>query len=296
VDDGQRRFDEAGVRCLAGGGLTVAFGFFEMSRFRGRPVTLLTLTLSDTVTLTFTDADKDITRAGVVYLSTPFQVPSIRTSNSTDTADITIKVPANSTIAEQFLYFPPSRVVEVVLQRGHLNDPDQDFIVVWSGRVLAVTRRMTIMEIKAGSMLSSMKRVGLGRMYQRHCPWPVYSAHCHADRASKQAQPTLNAVSTATITVNSGSLPLAGERYLGGEVEWVHAGLKEIRTVIAVPDDDTFVLSGPTRGLVPGSTVTMWAGCRRTIEDCDTFHNNKLNFGGQPGLPLKNIVNKNRFW
>jgi uncharacterized phage protein (TIGR02218 family) len=274
----------------------MAFGFFEMSRFRGRPVTLLSITLSDDVILRFTDADRDIEWGGVVYLSTPFRVPSIRTSNSTDTADITIKVPANSTIAEQFLYFPPSRVCEVVLRRGHLNDPDQDFIIVWSGRVLAVTRRMTIMEIKAGSMLSSMKRVGLGRMYQRHCPWPVYGPNCQADRASKQAQPTLNAVTAATITVNAGTLPFPGERYLGGEVQWTQAGLKEIRTIIAVPDTDTFTLSGPTRGLGPGSTVTMWAGCQHTVADCAAFHNNKLNFGGQPGLPLKNIVNKNTFW
>ena len=89
------------------------------------------------------------------------------------------------------------------------------------------------------------------------------------------------------------------ELYLGGLVEWINVnnGLKEIRTITALrPDGTAVTIRGVMRGLTPGTQINLIRGCNHLMSGCYT-HNNILNYGGQPFIPLENpLSTKNQFY
>jgi uncharacterized phage protein (TIGR02218 family) len=40
----------------------------------------------------------------------------------------------------------------------------------------------------------------------------------------------------------------------------------------------------------PGDTVTLYAGCDRTMATCNSKFNNLANFGGQPFIPIPDTM------
>ena len=75
-------------------------------------------------------------------------------------------------------------------------------------------------------------------------------------------------------------------------------GVKETRTVAKVSNSGTEVsLRGSLRGLLVGATVGAVLGCGRNMQSCKTLHDNILNYGGQPFIPLDNpLSQKNQFY
>lgn len=80
-------------------------------------------------------------------------------------------------------------------------------------------------------------------------------------------------------------------------IEWAASGRTERRTILDVQTDNTLLLSGPVRNLSVGATVTISLGCNHKMDDWASLHNNIVNFGGQPYIPLKNPVGiRNNFY
>lgn len=284
----------------------MTFAAKEESRYSGQPINLYLFTYGDGPDhyFAYTDAEFMVTfDNGTVeanYLPIPIERGKISSSGSLDKTNVTVSTPHNSDIANLYLIYPPSRVTTLIMYQGHVNDPDDEFKAVWSGRVIAAARKGSKAEFTCEPISTSMRRNGCRRRYQYGCPLVLYGSDC---RASKVAATTTTAVAGFTgsrITLGGAWAGLANAaKYVQGLAEWTAPdGTREVRTILRAENGGiTFLLGGSTRGISIGTPVDMIYGCNHRSGtsaqpdgDCGPLHDNILNFGGQERIPFKNPI------
>lgn len=240
-----------------------------------------------------------------VYTPVPIMRGSISTQGNLDRSALEIKLPATTALAELYRFYPPSRVVNVVIRQGHLTDPDLDFPAVWVGRVISSSRDGNEQKFTCEPISTSMRRTGLRRNYQYGCPHALYGPQC---RASKEAASVFATVVEAannliTLPVDWNNAPPS--KYTGGLVEWTTPqGNREIRTILQVPSGVGLLVNGNLRGIEAGTQVLVSLGCNHQMTDCQDLHiengtgqPNIKNYGGQPWIPTQNpLGTRNNFY
>ena len=89
------------------------------------------------------------------------------------------------------------------------------------------------------------------------------------------------------------NLPLNGDKYKGGMIEWLSDGKSSLRTIVKVSQtNDQIAVRGNLRGVNIGDVIKITLRCNRLQSDCSNLHNNILNFGGQPYIPLENPLSQ----
>lgn len=269
----------------------MTFGGIEESRFDGSPVHLYFIRFGDAVDAfyAFTDADDDIVFNGITFVKEAINRQDIEASGGTDRQTLNVEIPFTSRLAELYHVFPPSQVVNLTIWQGHVEDTTQDFLVVWTGRILQVELEGNSAKVIAEPLRSTLARPGLRRNYQYQCPHVLYGSKCKAIRAVATVNPTVVSVSGSKVVLPAGWNSQPAEKYLNGSFGWVDpAGNTQMRAVIGFDGPNTLRLNGQAIGLVPGATVEITFGCNRTMDDCLNLHNNINNFGGFPWIPTKN--------
>lgn len=278
----------------------MTFGPFESSRSLGEPVNLYLFDYGDQPTdfIAYTDAEEPIVHAGVTYQPVPIDRGRINSSGTLDKSSLTINVAAQSRIADLYLIYPPSGVTTIIVRQGHVGDPDDQFLVVWTGRVMSCSRQGSQATLTCEPVTTSMRRNGLRRRWQYGCPHALYGPECKASKAAATTEVTVLSISGNSVALSPGwsSRP---EKHLGGIFEWQRDDLStEMRTIRRVSNGGTvLLLSGPPRGLRPGKLAKAILGCNHKSGvgpqpdgDCLPLHNNVLNFGGAPYIPFKNPI------
>ncbi|PZQ95189.1 MAG: hypothetical protein DI533_20270 [Cereibacter sphaeroides] len=288
----------------------MTFAAHEESRFRGEPVDLYLFRYGSAANAFFayTDAERAITVGGIQYEPTTIKRGNFQSSGTLDKQTLTVNTPINTGISNLFRVYPPGQVVSLVIRQGHANDDDNQFLVIWSGRVLSCERDGSEAALSCESSATSMKRSMLRRNYQLSCPHVLYGPECRANKLAATSQHQIISLTGTRVTLQdgwSGSTPPA--KYVGGMIEWSVGGNKEQRTILNVYDDKTLSLAGPTTGLIAGQQIDVIKGCNHfwtfnsdgtTNEaqtDCISVHNNANNYGGDPWIPTENPINKNPF-
>lgn len=272
----------------------MSFAEVEVSADRGEPAELYLFsydTENDGV-LAYTDAEDAIVFEGRTYQPIPIDRDAITSSGTLDKASIEIRAPQDGGLADLFRLYPPSQVVGLIIRQGHLNDPSSQFLVIWSGRVIGFAIENEEAKYTCEPITTSLKRAGLRRNYQYGCPHVLYGAQCRADRASATAGfVTVGATSGATVNLATDWVPDATKLlYEGGIARWTTAeGRSETRTILRAYPDGRVLLTGYATGLPLGGTVYLSRGCDHLMTGC-LSHNNILNFGGQPWIPLKTPI------
>ena len=275
---------------------------FEESPDRGLPVELYLFRYGSdpSAVLAYTDSEDPVVYDGHTYVPAPMKRGKISAQQGLDKSEMKVKTTLDNGVAELFRVYPPSSPVTLTIRAGHANDPDQEFAVVWVGRVQSVSRTKAEAELSCVPSSSSIRRTGLRRHYQITCPHVLYDSgpmSCKADKAAATQAGQL------VVTVNYTSLVMtpgwqgafAPEKFVGGLVEWIGSSGPERRTILRVEGDELH-LGGPTTGLLSGvSAVDVVLGCNHQTDDCATLHNNIVNFGGMPYIPKQNPVKTNPF-
>lgn len=286
----------------------MTYDAIEASRAKGSPVELYYFRHgSDPAAFyAYSDVESDVVFAGNTYRKLRVKRGSVVASGSLDKSRLTVSVPPDSEIAELFRIYPPGRVVTLVIRAGHLTDPDDEFPVVWVGRVLQCSRGNSPgpdAELTCESANTSMRRSGLRRNYQLSCPHVLYGVGpglCNADRAAATVAATLSSKGQASLTFSAGwNGSRNPQKFVGGLATWTTAALTEQRTILRV-SGNTLHLTGPTPGLSVGASVSLSLGCNHQIDDCQFLHatagapnpggGNVLNYGGQPFIPLRSPI------
>lgn len=276
----------------------MTFADREESRNKGAPVDLYLFRYgtAPNAYYAYTDSEKAEVFNGITYQPIPITRTAISASGTLDKATLKVTAPINTSIADLFRIFPPAQVVTLTIRQVHLNDPDYEALVNWSGRVLGTEREGSEIEFACEPIGTSMRRTGLRRHYQIGCPHVLYGKRCKANKALATINRTALTVGGNTVDLQLGwNGNIAPSKFVGGLLEWDGPNGVEARTILRVNDNIQLYLSGPTRGLLAGANVRVVLGCNHQQSDCSSLHANILNFGGQPYIPTKNPINTNQY-
>lgn len=264
------------------------FAAREQSRTSGQPISLYKFSVGELLFL-YTSHDMAVSFAGETYLPVPIKHGAIQAAGTLDKARLTVNTSTASDVAELFRVYPPSDVVGLVIFQGHSNDPDGQFLAVWSGRVLGCSWSDNEISLSAEPVSTSLRRPGLRQPYQYGCPHALYGDDCMASKAAATVNTTVQAVSRSAVTLPAG-WSATPEKFVGGLMEWTESGRRAIRTILQVSGPQTVLLGGGSGALVAGMSVAVAKGCNHDLDDCEHVHNNILNYGGCKWIPTENPI------
>lgn len=287
----------------------MSFAVHEESLDGGKPIHLYRFKYGPGAEdyICYTDAEKPIRFKNNVFDPVPIERGKIVSTGNLDKASIDFTLPDRSLMGDLFRAAPPSYVITLEIYNGH--DPRRgeettplpgvvstteqvaDFVLVWAGRIISYKSERNTISLNGEPISTALQRPGLRRNYQRGCPHVLYGPEC---RAVKTRFPTtITAIgSNQTISVATGALGGAVSRFLGGTIEWTNLrGHKSIFAIYGTSESGALRLNGPPMGAAIGMDVDLFLGCDHTRgpRGC-ALHNNILNFGGHPWIPLKNPV------
>lgn len=202
---------------------------------------------------------------------------------------LTVQVPRNSDIANQFVAFVPSKRVYLSIYRTHTGGAD--YVQLWKGRVRSASwKEDGTADLECAPTLMSLKRQGLRKNFGSSCQHALYDSGCGVLKADFATSVLVSDVDTTVITGT-------GEIAATSEPDWFVSGYAERangekRFVIAQSGDTIEVLF-PFTALAPGETITVYAGCKRDIDTCfnkfnTTENPDAANFFGFHVNPKKN--------
>jgi hypothetical protein len=237
----------------------------------------------------------------ITYTPVPVKRDAITSNGTLDKSALGLNLDVGTDLAELFRIYPPSSVVTLTIYEGHLDDPDEEFLVVWAGRIVSAGREGSELALSGEPISTQMRRPGLRRNYQYGCPHVLYGDQCGADKESATNAATVASVDGTTVTLDAGwEGYFEPEKFVRGMLEWTPAGESiQRRTIIRIASN-TLTLSGLPTGLSASDTVDVVLGCNHKAfspdGDCQALHDNLPNYGGDPWIPIKNVVNTNPYY
>lgn len=238
----------------------------------------------------------------ITYLPIPIERGNIVSNGTLDKSTLKISLDVGADLAELFRVYPPSSVVNLTLYEGHIDDPDEQFVIVWAGRIIAAAREKSELKLSGEPISTQMRRPGLRRNYQYGCPHVLYGPECNASKAAATVSGTVAAIDGTVITLDAGwEGAFAPTKFIRGTFEWTPVdSTTQRRTILRVNGDD-LTLSGLPINLAVADVVDVVLGCNHQAftasgGDCEGLHDNLVNYGGDPWIPTKNVINTNPYY
>jgi len=265
----------------------VTYATYETSISDGQPVELYEF-LNGATYYRYTSADGDVVYGGNTYSAVPIARGAVEATSETARLALEITCARSLGVLALFALMPPDDVVAVTVRRLHAGDGEA--IIMWMGRVLNVTWNVAAAEVHCESVYTSLKRVGLRRLYQIACPHVLYSPGCGLARADFKATKTVSSISGTSITVG-GMDAYASGYFAGGYIEWERSAGQFDRRAIRSQVGGVITIGFQLPGLAVSNTVYLYPGCDHSLTTCHAKFANRLNYGGMPYFPSKNPFN-----
>jgi hypothetical protein len=271
----------------------MSFNDRETSRAAGLPINLYDIRYGpeDTSIRYYTNLATELVigsgESAITYLPLPIKHSDIVSTGGLDKTSVELELPESCDIAALYSSAPPSTVVSVIIRQGHAED--LDFKVCWAGKVLGGSFREAVLVLDCEPISSSLRRTGLTRTYQYACPLVLYGTRCGASKAAATSAATVGSVSGPLVTLSGDWAPSGlRDKFIGGMAEWEDASGRVTRRGIVNRAGNVLTLSSEIPAMEASDTLSIVLGCSHLQEDCAEVHDNILNFGGQPAIPLKN--------
>ena len=258
----------------------MTFDARETSIHGGQPFELY-LFQTETQSWHLTSADRAIVFSGNSY--EPEAIIRTATSQGQElkSGSITVTIPKTHEIAQLFVSFIPPTPLSLVIFRGHEGEPESEIVTHFTGRVtIAIFGDDCELRVVPEQELLQ-KRIP-GPKFQKPCNHILYDSGCTVDKALFNVMGTLTFVSGEIIKAAAFATQPDG---------WLDAGYIEKATerrMILNHVGDTVTLLSAMAGLEVGDPVTAFAGCKRTLDDCDIKFTNLEHFFGFEWIPAKN--------
>lgn len=289
----------------------MTFSALEESQDQGTPASLFLIEYGDDADAfyAYTDSESKITFGGRTYQPVTIGRDKITSSGTLDRTTLEIQINPAAEVVQLYRAGAPSHVVRLTIYQGHVDDPANEFLVVWTGRIISINQSSRFATIAGEPVSTSLRRAGLRRHYQYGCPWSLYGPECKASQAAAT-------VTAPAVEIGQNVIGFADgwqgtrikTKFQGGFVQWADAGsnVTQTRTILKVSEGDPaadpvvpdrLLINGQVVGLDVGGTVTIVLGCNHQLTDCRDLHDNVLNYGGQPFIPKTNPTGpRNQFY
>ena len=285
--------------------MSTRFRQYEESLEGGKPISLFRFQYGtgNEDYYCYTDAEIDTWYEGLLYKAVPISRDAIRTTGTLDKTSLRVQLPNRTELGDLFRSRPPSYTVRLDILDGHetrrTDEGEQlnpfpggttipvDFAQFWSGRVISFGIRENDLELTCEPISTALARPGLRANYQRGCRHVLYGPRCRAPKIARNT--TVTAIGRENvININPGAFSDGMARFVNGSAEWTDAnGHKAIYSIWAVSAGGAIRLNATPIGVTVGQPIQIFPGCDRTRTGCQ-LHNNIVNFGGFPWIPLKN--------
>ena len=242
----------------------------------------------------FTDADDDIFFEGNHYKPEPLKYSKITRDGTFQKQTLKLTARVSFEVEKVIRLELPSGIVSLIIREINFEDKDAEPLIVWRGRILDSKYSSSSVEFNCEPVSTSLRRPGLRRHYQRSCPHALYSDLC---RAQKREFPVgLVSMNGFEWTFAPSENTPALDQFVGGYVLWQYPNTEPHRRAILsaeeVAGNYVFRLSTSQELDYIPTNVRLVRGCDRTETACRDWHNNILNFGGCPFIPLVSPVDK----
>jgi uncharacterized phage protein (TIGR02218 family) len=265
----------------------------ELRSQTGRPIYLYEFDVNGTITR-YTAANKKHTFGGNEYTPASIQDSVIKQSTDLSKDSLTLVIPFNDPLAQNYLGITPDTRTKVTILRGHLSDVDNEFQTIWKGRVIATSAKDKKITLKCESVFTSLNRHGLRAHYQRMCRHTLYRTGCNVSLINKEVAGSVIAISGLDLTVNSAG-NFADGYFNGGMAQFADDSYRVIKshtgTTVTIDRESIFLLNQFND--FPSANISMFPGCNRATTDCKDKFNNIVNFGGFPYIPGRNPFDGN---
>lgn len=262
----------------------MTYAAYENSVQSGTPIELYEF-VQGTQRWSYISRAEELVRLGQVYTPAPIKRDRVKQSTDVFKNSMRLTFPRDNEFAVQFLGFAPDSVTTVAILRGHANDPDQQFIIYWKGRVLSAKATESQIEIECEPLYTSIRRPGLRAKFEYSCRHVLYRRGCFVNQEAFLHEGAVLSVSGGLNVEVAGAAALGATWFVGGMIV---AEDGASRFIVGQPSAGVVTMSRPMPSVVGGSTVKLYPGCDHLRGTCDTKFNNLDNFGGFPWIPSRN--------
>jgi hypothetical protein len=242
----------------------------ETSRNLGKPFQLFLFRSGDT-NYRYTTADHSIFVDTLEYVADqPMESVEIRETLVDNKGKLNFKVMRNHEIANLFLISNP-RTISMTIFAGHEDDPNDEIIILWTGRVVACDWDEDDQAvISCESATTVLSRNGLPYKFGGTCQHTLYRGGCGLDMFANSALYDLTSYSGYDM-VFTDLIGLPANDYDAGLV--VVNGV-DYRMITAFDSDTgTLTLLRPFESVSVGESVRVARGCNRTSDRCIELNN-----------------------
>lgn len=196
---------------------------------------------------------------------------------------LTVTVPRNNLVAEQFIGVPHIQPVWLYIYRLHAGETD--YRITWQGRVRYAEFKSAQATLTLDNILSSTKKNALRHLYQGQCNHFTFDLNCGLSEVDYTRTTVVDAISANLITVNS---PEAANYYVAGQVRRLNGDRRFVtKDTLLGFGNRTLELITPFEDLDTEEEVLVIGGaCLHTFDTCPDSV--KANYGGFPKVPRKN--------
>lgn len=269
----------------------MTFAAYETSEEGGRPAELYELRIGTEVFL-YTNSQMPITISTSTYVPLPISRSEISSSAESGTGEhLDVKLPGDNLFVRKFVSIVPGRRPTLTLLKLHLADVAQETIVLFKGVVQSVSfsDNSDVATLKVAPLTAAKSRPIPRLTYQSLCGHMLYDARCKIGEHDPDFEKFLL---VEAVTGAGGILQLDGADTFGFADFFVNGFVEYLGDYRLITEQAgelcTLLLPFGTSPL--GTVVRCLAGCKhRLAQDCIAKYDNRINYGGFPFVPTKNI-------
>ena len=288
----------------------MAWSDWKASRSKGNTVDLFEFTTGENPgdVVRYCNGERAVVFDGETFNPIAIERDAIKSKGREMGGNFRIRMPRSCEIAQLFQGTLPRRVIFLRIFEGDIPEFDAPGSwdaadppvanLMWTGRVLEAKSSEATTTLSCDNLGAGMRRPGLYRFYQRECPHTLFGTRCGASKAAATTSLTVFASdpSGRRIGVDWTATGMTSDQidnHIGGLLEFTGPNGLESRTIVST--GSTWIdVDSPVTGLIfEDDPFDITLGCQRTMEACRLLHDNILNYGGMPFIPIHNPNNKN---
>lgn len=265
----------------------MSYSEHETSADEGSPVELYHFSRVGLLHWRYTSADRDYTQDSQIYLARAIRRSQIEQGPEPRRSGLTVTAGHDLPVIQPYKVAAPSDPILLTLRQVHHGDVDAEASIIWQGRIVSVRFAGEEADIALEPMGGDMKSTGLRRNFQKGCPHDLYGPGCGVDKEDFRTNGTVDTITGEVVSVSEADA-LPDGYFSGGMLLYeVAAGVFE-RRFITEHAGANLTLDAYPYDLLVSAAVILYAGCDHVIQTCHDKFDNRLNYGGQPYIPVKN--------